>query len=268
MQTSIRRTASLDVSFVEDALDFVVQDDIGRPQQFCLAMECHDQTLNRVVATMLSKPDYQRKPELRKRYIVKACLVLRQLAKSLCHLHASGVVHADVCLENCAKFGDTWKLANTMGIQRLGTLCDPLRLGESAPPESIHYVHDGPTNILSRKASFKKDLTVQPSVDVWAFGKLAYETLVGEPLLDFDTRLETKHDTKALVAIMNWNKTNMNEVRKDLFAIGLPKSGIELVIQCLSPKPQERPDMDQILSHPFWSEMRQRHKTGLRKFKA
>ncbi len=227
--------------------------DESPPQQFCVAVESPTQTLNRVVAGMLDNRDYERKPELRKRYMFKVCLVLRQIAKALSHHHPEGVIHADLCLENCGKFGDKWKLASTMGIQNVGKACDPTRLGESAPPEAVELVKRG---LSTRQACFKSNLATHPSMDIWAFGKLAYEALVGEPLLDFDTTLEPKDDSKALSDIMKWNKVNLNEVAEDLAGIGLPKTGIDLITQCLMPQPHKRPpSMERILSNPFWKEI-------------
>jgi serine/threonine protein kinase len=259
LQTAVRRAANLDLNFVEETFDFVVHEDgtDESPQQFCVAVESPSQTLNRIVAGMLDNPDYERKPELRQRYMIKVCLVLRQVAKSLCHLHSSGVIHADLCLENCGKFGDKWKLASTMGIQNVGKSCDPSRLGESAPPEAIELVKGNPkSTTLTRPVALKSNLEAHPSMDIWAFGKLAYEALVGEPLLDFDTTLPPKDDIKALNDIMKWNKANLKEVVEDLIAVGIPKSGIDLITHCLMPQPHKRPaTMDRILVHPFWKEI-------------
>lgn len=268
VQTSVVREYRFDTSYVEDLFEFGVheQDDQSSevtPQQYCVAIELPSLTLDRVVVSMFETDDYKRNPDMRDRYFSKVCMVLRLIAKSIRHLHEVGVVHGDVCLENCGKFEDKWKLMSSLGMQPIGKRFDAARMGESSPPEAVEMLHNvvetRGQETSSRHATFKGDIVAGPAVDIWAFGKLIYEALTGEPLIRFDSNKDTRYDNRALLKLVSWNEGDLRNVVNSLEDSGVSTLGVDLVSHCLLPDPSERPStMDEILDHPFWKDMRRK----------
>ena len=215
--------------------------------------------MNRVVDGMTKKEGYQYDTELRKKYAAKMCAVLRLIAKAIRHLHECGAVHGNICMENCGKFEQTWKLLDIMGSQRSGALIPPSRYQRSFPPEVLQLddsegaICDSDNTAVSFKA-----VPASPAMDIWAFGKLAYEALVGKPLVDFDSSKVPIEDVVSLLQILEWDQSNMKAVFTDLLESGVTDSCAELITSCLFPHPEDRPvSMDAIIQDPFWKDMRQ-----------
>ena len=223
-------------------------------QGLLVAIERPDLTLSGVVRGMLGNKDCQHDPEIRRRYGVKVLSVLRVIAKSLRRLHAKDLVHGNVCLENCGKFEDQWKLSDILGAQRVGALFPISRLSSSAPPEAVEPVR---TDVSEHHALFRNDLPASTSIDSWGFGKLAYEVLVGDSLLDYDTTKSVEEDHKLIDSLLHWSEFNVLDARHKLLQAGIPESGVALLAACLSPDCNDRPSMGVILKHPLWEELRQ-----------
>jgi hypothetical protein len=228
-------------------------------QQYCIAIECPQVTLDRVVDGMAKNTGYQHDIELRKKYAAKMCAVLRLIAKAIRHLHTSGVVHGNICMKNCGKFDQTWKLLDVMKVQRIGQPIDPARFERSFPPEGLQLdEHEGAVYDSDNTAVSFQFVTATPSIDIWGFGKLAYETLVGKPLVDFDESKEISRDVVSLLEILEWDQSNMKTIFTDLLECGVTDNCAELITSCLFPRPEDRPtSMDTILEDPFWKDMRQ-----------
>lgn len=227
--------------------------------QYCLAIECPQSTLNRVVDGMMKKPGYYTDTDFRKKYASKMCAVLRLIAKALRHLHQSDIVHGNLCMENCGKFEHSWKLLGTMGLLRVGEIVDPLRFEKSIPPEALRteegegVVFDSDNPLVT-----SRPIQASPAMDIWAFGKLAYETLVGQPLIEFDPSLEPIEDSVSLLEILEWDQSCMQRVFTSLLDSGVTESCADMVTSCLFPHPNDRPPtIDAILDDPFWKDMRQ-----------
>lgn len=233
------------------------RDDIR--QQFCISIELPQVTLDRVVQGMVKKGGYQNDKILRKKYAAKMCAVLRLIAKALRHLHKAGVIHGDVCMENCGKFEHAWKLLGRMEVQPIGKSFNLARFHQSFPPEALQLDETEGTVYDSDVAAISfRPLASNVATDIWAFGKLAYETLVGKALVEFDPAKKTFDDTVSLLEIMEWDQSNMETVFKDLLDSGVTESCADLVTSCLFPNPEDRiGSMDEILEHEFWKDMRQ-----------
>jgi serine/threonine protein kinase len=256
----------LDNSFVEEVDVFVeyVEPPFGSsedaPQHHCVSIERPQLTLDKVVNGMLENGGYTTDPHKRNKYSAKVCSVLRLIGKALRHLHTSGVIHGNVCMETCGKFDDSsWKLLDRLEVQVIGATFDHSRFDRSFPPESIELAEESGAVYDSDDAavSFSKSMIVDPSIDIWSFGQTCYETLVGKPLIESDINKSPSEDAVSMLQIMEWNESNMQEVFTNLLEAGIEESGADLITSCLFARPQDRPSsMDEVLDHPFWTDMR------------
>ena len=226
----------------------------GGRQQFCIAIEEPSLSLDRVVAGMLKNNACKENSQLRQKYVVKIFSVLRMVAKALHRLHSFGVVHGNVRPEACGKFGETWKLLGTLKFQRIGEQFDTASFGESVPPEALE-----PQNTvlaLDRQAVLRTNVDVDPSIDIWGFGKLAYDVLVGEPLVPFDQNKGIYNDHNSLLKILHWSTLDLVEARRRLRRVGVPDAGVDFITKCLSQDPGSRPSsMNEILRSNIWDEL-------------
>jgi serine/threonine protein kinase len=172
-------------------------------------------------------------------------------------------------METCGKFQDGWKLLERLDVQIAGENFNSLRFRQTFPPESLELSEQDGAIYDSDNApvSFVKNLTAHPAIDIWAFGQICYEALVGKPLVDFDRTKTPSEDVVALLQIMEWNQSNMEKVFSDLLESGIEESGADLITSCLFANPDDRPSsMDEILEHQFWMDMRKhRSKRSIRR---
>ncbi|CAB9502043.1 expressed unknown protein [Seminavis robusta] len=255
-EISILRNLGLDFNYVEQISCFMVgardSYDSGGCDQFCIAVEQPSLTLDRVVAGMLRNDACRENSELRRKYIAKILSVLRVVAKGLYNLHSAGIVHGNLVPEACGKFGDRWKLVGAFGFQRVGKAFDAKRFGESVPPEALE-----PHNIaVGGQVAFRTGLAVDRSIDIWGFGKLSYDVLVGQALIDFDQGKELHNDHTSLLRIQHWSTLDLVEVRQDLRRVGVPDPVVLLITRCLSQDPGNRPStMNEILRSDVWDNL-------------
>ncbi|KAL3920284.1 MAG: hypothetical protein SGILL_003339, partial [Bacillariaceae sp.] len=238
--------------FVEYADEDPSSSDDQAVQKRCVSIEQPLLTLDKVVSGMKQKGGYQDNMRLRMKYAAKLCGVLRSVGKSLRHLHSSGIVHGNVCMETCGKFPNGWKLLERLDVQVAGQTFDVSRFQHTFPPESLELSEQGGAIYDSDNApvSFVKNLIAQPAIDVWAFGQVCYEAFVGKPLVDYDRTKKPSEDVAALLQIMEWNQSDMQTVFSSLLEAGIEESGADLITSCLFPNPDDRPaNMDEILGH-------------------
>jgi serine/threonine protein kinase len=202
---------------------------------------------------MLENEECQTDSAVRQRYSGKVFSVLRVVAKALQHLHSRGIVHGNVCMENCGKYNDKWKLSDSLGMQRMDGRFEISRFDQSAPPECIEPASN---TAMEHEASFRHGMVTEASIDSWAFGKLAYEVLTGEELVEFENDKNVNQNHQALMDIMHWSNFDQEKVLLQLKRVGISNVGIDLIVQCLAPRPEGRPNMDQILKHPVWKELK------------
>lgn len=218
-------------------------------RQFCAAVELPSLTLAGVVKGMIENADCQSNTELKKRYTGKVLAVLRLVVKALRHLHTLGLVHGDIKLDNVGKYGDKWKIAELLGVYKIGDTVPSSRLSDSSAPELLKPKID--TLSIDRKAD--------PAHDTWSFGKLCFESLTGESLFKVDEEDDTvPHEKASLTSAMLWNESDVNDAKDFLLESGISESATDLIAHCLSPDAIDRPAMDEILAHPVWKEIQKR----------
>jgi len=266
-KTSALSTAELNHEFIEEVLVFVLNEGSShvpaRQAQYCLSVEQPGLTLDGVVSGMMKNSAYQQDTDLRKKYSAKVAAVLRLVAKSLRHLHSMNVIHGAVELQQCGKFNTGWKLMGRLDVQEVGSGYQYMG-GSMVPPEAVCEETAG--DIIDADAipiCISQKVLADPSIDIWGFGKLAYEVLVGKDLVEFKDARHPADDVVALLDIMEWNEDNIRVAFEDLLDIGIPESGAELIASCLMPTPEARPSsMDEILSSPFWKEMKKHRRSA------
>ena len=251
------QSLDLDFDFVAQVSGFVVGErdsfESGGRQQFCVSVEQPGLTLDRIVAGMLKNGACTENSQLRQKYVMKMFSVLRIIAKAIHRLHAFGVVHGNVTPQSCGKFDDQWKLLGTLSFQKVGARFDTGSFGESVPPEALEPQQSGLA--LDRQAAFRTNVVVDPSIDIWGFGKMAYDVLVGEPLIHFDPR-KGINDHRGLLKILHWSTLDIVEAKGRLRRAGVPDSGVDLITRCLSHDPGSRPNsMNEILQGGVWDNL-------------
>ena len=247
--------------------DFSAYASANAPQQFCVAIEKPSLALARVVA---GSGDYRQEPDRFHKYLTRVCMVLRYVGKAVNHLHDNGLVHGNISLLNCGKFGDQWKLMGITGAKALGEDVPTWAMSEGIPPEATVLSPDQNGGLEEASVKLHETIKASPSIDAWAYGKLMYEVLVGEPLIPFDYNMEAFYnDRNALVALAAWDQSTLRDVVNEVVESGAGTLAADLISHCLCPSPEDRPkDFDEILAHPFWEDQRQMRKGKKKKKKS
>lgn len=240
------RECNFDQSLVEEVIEFAVGQDgmpaSGGAVQHCLSIEQPNLTLEGVVGGMLKNEDCQTEPDVRRRYADKVFSVLRVIAKALRHLHELGVVHGGLSQRVCGKYHDKWKVGGLLGARRFGEEFSSTRVPACWPPEAA-------TDEGAEGSDFY--FLAHPSADTWAFGKLAFEVLVGESLA-----LCAGHGASDEV---DWESLDIDSVHDKLLNASVSETGADLVLHCLALHPDERPTMAEALKHPIWKELKRQY---------
>ena len=178
--------------------------------------------------------------------------ILRGIAKSLSKLHGQGIIHGSLDIQNVGKFGKCWKLMDLPGSVAVNELFTACRVGLHSPPEAFITARCK-INHERNIASIAPTLAADPTVDVWAFGKLMYEVLVGESLFKIFS-VEGSY-LKSSMCIHAWNGYHLKKISRKLISEGINSSGVNLISICLCPLLSERcKSMSDVLHHPFWSD--------------
>jgi len=228
--------------FCADALESHI------PNQYCIAVERHDLNLSKIV-TKIERDKRRSYPNrATNQYVEKIQSVLYKIANGVHYLHQQSVVHGRITLDACGKFEEEWKLMDLIGIQFVGHELPLLRFHQCAPPEAVQVVDTGGRPGSTNQFALCETVLASCSLDIWAFGKLMYEVLVGKPLFESDFE-----DTRMVRELGCWDEDNLREVINEVEVSGIGTIGADLISHCLCPLPEDRPkSMEEILGHPYW----------------
>lgn len=251
--------SSLDTTFVEEFDHFDVTDlddnaPHGIPLKCCVSIEKAKMTLARVVAGMPRNHEYRSNTDLLARYYGKVKSVMHQICKALSHLHENGIVHGCVDSHHVGKFLESWKITGIIGSVVIGENIGLDRLGLHSPPETfIRSAPSGTGSIRNTNTPFEMSLKAEPTVDIWSFGKLLYEVIMGESLLSLF--LDNDDESMSANFISRWSTVCLDILSNELLEAGVGSSGLDLIVSCLAPTKEDRPaTMSIVLQHPFWSD--------------
>ena len=186
--------------------------------------------------------------------------IMLQLSAGLLHLHErSRAVHCDFKPLNAIQFGHVWKLIDFDGTVLIGEAAGRKYSTLVAPPELLTLTAgsegDEPRPEV-REPSSKDCLIAAPSYDVWSFGVVLYNLLVGRTLLLAD--LNDNLDEEQLHVLRKWQTTDCKH-RLDLIETSSIRAshGKDLLYWMLQPVPAHRPSMHEVRMHQFFQDNQQ-----------
>ena len=246
--------SKLDMKFYEEFEYFDIGDvdDANIPSGaklcHCVAVVKSKLSFFRVVAGMPRNHEYRANLNLLERYFSKVKSIMFRVGEGIYNLHACNIIHGQIDSHSIMKFGDRWKITRLCGSVIRGGPFSISRLGAHSPPEAFVRSHQE-----SSSTSQNPSLVAEPSVDIWAFGKLVYEAFVGESM--FAPLVNDDDEDLQYRCIAGWNDRYVKILTKRLSESGIGALGIDLVYNCLQMEPNTRPQsMAQILQHEFWKE--------------
>jgi ankyrin repeat protein len=231
----------LDEGYYEEFEHFVIEESddanipVGVKICHCVSVRKSKLSLSRVVAGMPSDHEYRADPNLLRRYFVKVKSIMFCVGQGISNLHAGDVIHGKIDSHSIMKFGEKWKITGLCGSVLRGGHFPLTRFGTHLPPEAMN-----------------PNFIAEPSIDIWAFGKLVYESFVGESI--FAPFTEYDDEKLQLRCIAGWSNDNVKILTDRLSASGIGAVGIDLVCCCLRMKPDRAQSMTFILRHEFWKE--------------
>jgi len=181
-------------------------------------------------------------------------------------LHQQGIVHGRITLEACGKFEDNeWKVMDLIGMQFIGEALSSMRFSPCAPPEAVQWFDTQVGDEGDADVDLYETIPASCALDIWAFGKLMYEALIGKPLLlsspdlgfdddnDDDGDDNHTHNSRTIHELGIWDEDNLRHVINEVEEAAIGTIGADLISHCLCPDPEDRPvSMEEILSHPYW----------------
>lgn len=174
---------------------------------------------------------------------------LKRIGISLLHLHENGLVHTDFGPHSVGKFGPLFKMLGVSGCVEIGTPTDPKR-GIYHPPEAVivgNVIVDG----QERKTATVISVVADHSVDIWAFGHMVFESVVGAPLSAYSHRGKRVKSSN-LAKIARWDDHSLEKALrqvedKDVLARNVLR-------KLLHPDPKQRfKSIREVIADPFFN---------------
>lgn len=173
---------------------------------------------------------------------------LKRVAISLLHLHENGLVHTDFGPHSVGKFGPLWKLLGVGGCVPIGASTDP-KHGIYHCPETVK-IEMVTIEGQERKTAKITSIPATPSVDLWAFGHLVYESIVGAPLSAYSHRGK-RVKTANLAKIARWDENSLKRALKHIDESDTLAR--DVVSKFLNPDPRKRyQSLRDAIADPFF----------------
>jgi tetratricopeptide (TPR) repeat protein/tRNA A-37 threonylcarbamoyl transferase component Bud32 len=158
--------------------------------------------------------------------IVEATAILKDVARALEFAHGHGVVHRDIKPDNVLLAGSSATVTD-FGIAKALTAARDTQSGDGALTMTGTSIGT-PMYMAPEQAA--GDPNVDQRSDIYSFGMVAYEVLVGRPPFDGSSPV------KLMQAHFSERPRDVREVRPDT-----PPALAELVMRCLEKSPDDRP---------------------------
>jgi len=174
---------------------------------------------------------------------------LKRIGASLLHLHENGLVHTDFGPHSVGKFGPLFKLLGVGGCIRIGDDTKP-KHGIYHSPEAI-LVETVIVDRKERKTARVVPIAASPAIDLWAFGHMVYESLVGAPLSAYSHRGQRTKSSN-LAKISRWDDTSLQRALRHIDVEDILAR--DVVTKFFNPDPKERfQSVRDAIADPFFN---------------
>lgn len=176
--------------------------------------------------------------------------MMRQIALSLKHIHAQGVIHKDIKPENILIQNKYTNKTDPLFLK----ICDfGLSITEKSRPTAVEYsLNYVAPEVICKAKYFNPKPTMGETApydhrcDIWALGVLLYYLLTGEE--PFYSEINTNFITPLMYSSIM--KANYSIPRRS--SVVLSDEAINLIQCLLKPQPEERLSVDSLLAHPWF----------------
>ena len=204
---------------------------------YCITMEGADSTIEHQML------DYRRAGK------AFPASELKRVGVSLLHLHENGLVHTDFGPQSVGKFGPLFKLLGVGGCVAIGGETDP-KHGIYHPPESIS-VETVEVDGKERKTAKVVSVTASDALDIWAFGNMVYEAMVGTPLSAYSHRGQRVKSSN-LAKIAKWDDHSLQRALR--FVDAEDTLVRDVISKFLHPDPAQRfQSIREAIADPFFN---------------
>ena len=222
----------------------------------CLVMPQADSSLADVLSHehLAPSPDEVHWEEVKK--------IVAQLVEAIQHLHGKQIIHGDIKPLNLMRMRDEWKLIDMDAACAFGSAWGDKSSAAYCPPESVWTSPSGRAHILTplqeeRAGEGPENESGQPllasaSLDLWSLGALLFMLCTGSSL--FNANNDGTLSQAELRKLANWSDATCQQ------QVGRIRNRYarNLVGRLLRKDPSARIALEDVLRHPFLSDVHQK----------